>query len=397
VSTSVHDDNEARIAALNRAHPTETVNAAVLDQKLRRRGRVLHAVRQTDDVAAQLEKFLSGEIDGPFTVANLGRLAGGASKEQFAFDLTREGPDGARTERLVLRLNPPASVVETSRRREFEVLQALHGLLPVPQPHWVIADYEPFGEHAIICGFVSGVAAPTTGGGGPSGLGTAYGEYAGPLGEQFVDYLATLHALDVDTLELPSFDRPRIGTTDAADWRVALWDRVWAEDTYEAHPTITLTREWLWANRPPLDKVSLVHGDYRNGNFLFHESDLRITSILDWELAYLGDRHHDLAYLMLIGWGHDDASGKYLCSGLIDADSLIARYEAASGLSVDPVRLRYYTVLNMYWAMVACSATATRVAQEQMTHLDVMMPFVTGLGMFLANELNKILGEDAAL
>jgi hypothetical protein len=43
--------------------------------------------------------------------------------------------------------------------------------------------------------------------------------------------------------------------------------------------------------------------------------------------------------------------------------------------------------------MVACSATATRVAAEQMTHLDVMMPFVTGLGMFFANELNKILAE----
>jgi aminoglycoside phosphotransferase (APT) family kinase protein len=396
VTATVDENVEERIVALNQAHPTETVNAAVLDQKLRRRGHVLHAVRQTDDVTAQVEKFLADRIDGPFTITNLGRLAGGASKEQFAFDLTRVDNDSP-TERLVLRLNPPASVVETSRRREFEVLQALHGIVPVPPAHWVIEDHEPFGEQAIICGFVPGVAAPTTGGGGPSGLGTAYAECAGPLGSQFVDHLATLHALDVDTLDLPSFDRPRIGTTDAADWRVALWDRVWAEDTYEAHPTITLTREWLWANRPLLDKVSLVHGDYRNGNFLFDESDLRITAVLDWELAYLGDRHHDLAYLMLVGWGHDDASGKYLCSGLIDADSLIARYEAASGLTVDPVRLKYYTVLNMYWAMVACSASATRVAQEQMTHLDVMMPFVTGLGMFFANELNKILGEDAAL
>jgi aminoglycoside phosphotransferase (APT) family kinase protein len=154
-----------------------------------------------------------------------------------------------------------------------------------------------------------------------------------------------------------------------------------------------VTREWLWANRPELDKVSLVHADYRNGNFLFDEDTLEITAILDWELAYLGDRHHDLAYAMLVGWGHDDASGKYLCSGLIDADSLIARYEAKSGLTVDPVKLKYYTVLNMYWAFVACSATSTRVAQEQMTHLDVMMPFVTGLGMFFSNELNKILAE----
>jgi aminoglycoside phosphotransferase (APT) family kinase protein len=387
------DDLEARIASLNERHKTERANAAVLDEKLRRRGNVQHAPRNLPDVAAQLEKFLGATLDGPFTVSGLGRLAGGASKEQFAFDLTWTEGGTPRNERLVLRLNPPASVVETSRRREFELLNALHGAIPVPKAYWAITDYEPFGEHGMICGFLPGVAAPTKGGGGPSGLGTAYGEYAPRLGEQFVDHLATLHALDPEALDLPSFDRPRVGSTDAADWRVALWDRIWEEDTYESHPTITLTREWLWANRPELDKVSLVHADYRNGNFLFDEDTLEITAILDWELAYLGDRHHDLAYAMLVGWGHDDASGKYLCSGLIDADSLIARYEAKSGLTVDPVKLEYYTVLNMYWAFVACSATSTRVAQEQMTHLDVMMPFVTGLGMFFSNELNKILAE----
>ena len=384
---------EARIAALNAAHPTEAANAAVLDEKLRRRGQVTHTIRNLPDVAAQLEKFLAGALNGPFTISGLGRLAGGASKEQFAFDLDWTDGGRARRERLVLRLNPPASVVETSRRREFEVWAAVAGVLPAPEPYWVVDDLEPFGERGLICGFLSGVAAPTKGAGGPSGLGTAYGELAPRLGPQFVDHLAALHALDTDSLDLPSFDRPRPGTTDAVDARLALWDRVWAEDTFEAHPTITLTREWLWAHRPAVDRVSLVHGDYRNGNFLFDEDSAQITAILDWELAYLGDRHHDLAYLMLVGWGHDDSSGKYLCSGLLDAETLLARYESASGLAVDPDRLKYYTVLNMYWAMVACSATATRVAHEQMTHLDVMMPFVTGLGMFFSHELNKILAE----
>jgi len=391
--TAIAGDLEARIASLNSSHPTERVNAAVLDEKLRRRGQVVHATRNLPDVAAQLEKFLASVLGGPFTVSGLGRLAGGASKEQFAFDLAWTEGGTARAERLVLRLNPPASVVETSRQREFEVLNALRGIVPVPKAFWAITDYEPFGEHGMVVGFLPGVAAPTKGGGGPSGLGTAYGDYAQRLGEQFVDHLAALHRVETETLALPSFDRPRVGTTDAADWRIALWDRIWDEDTYEAHPTITLTREWLWANRPTLDKVSLIHADYRNGNFLFDEDTLEITALLDWELAYLGDRHHDLAYAMLVGWGHDDASGKYLCSGLIDQEAFIARYEAASGLTVDPVKLKYYTVLNMYWAFVACSATSTRVAQEQMTHLDVMMPFVTGLGMFFSNELNKILAE----
>jgi len=184
---------------------------------------------------------------------------------------------------------------------------------------------------------------------------------------------------------------PEEGTTQALDWRLAHWDRVWAEDAFEPHPAITLARQWLWDRRPAVDRISIVHGDYRNGNFLFDEDRAEITAILDWELGYLGDRHHDLAYLMLVGWGHDDGQGRYLCSGLLDAESIVARYEQASGLAVDPARLEYYTVLNMYWATVACSGTAPRIADDGMTHLDVMMPFVSGLGAFFIAELTKVL------
>ena len=59
----------------------------------------------------------------------------------------------------------------------------------------------------------------------------------------------------------------------------------------------------------------------------------------------------------------------------------------------DPARLEYYTVLNMYWATIACSGTAPRIADDGMTHLDVMMPFVSGLGAFFIGELTKVLTE----
>ncbi|MGQ0623447.1 MAG: phosphotransferase family protein [Sporichthyaceae bacterium] len=387
-------DVEARIAAMRTRYPTERSNAAVLDAKLRRRGNVTHAARTLSDVAAQLEKFLSTVLAEPFSVSGLGQLAGGASKEQFAFDLeyTPAGGAGAgqaRRERMVLRLNPPANVIAAHGEREYQALRALHGIIPVPAAHWVITDYAHFGEPGLICEFVAGVAAPTKGNAGPTGIGTAYGELAPTLGPQFIDHLATLHALDPGRLDLSSFDVPAPGTTEAVDWRLALWDRVWAEDTFEPHPALTLTREWLWANRPVVDRVSLLHGDYRNGNFLFDEDAGQITALLDWEMAYLGDRHHDLGYLMMAGWGHEDSSGNYLCAGLLEREAIIARYEQASGLSVDPVRLEYYTVLNLYWAAVACCSTAIRNMHEGMTHLDVMMPFVSGLGAMFLHELTK--------
>ncbi|MGQ0629612.1 MAG: phosphotransferase family protein [Sporichthyaceae bacterium] len=394
MSVPLDNDVESRIAAMHARYPTERSNAAILDAKMRRRGNVTHATRALSEVAAQLEKFLASVLEGPFTVSGLGQLAGGASKEQFAFDLEWTPASGdkagqTRRERMVLRLNPPANVIAAHGEREFQALRALAGVVPVPSAYWVITDHTHFGEAGLICGFVTGVASPTKGAAGPTGIGTAYGDLAPALGPQFVDHLAALHSMSLDGLDLSSFDRPTAGTTEAVDWRLALWDRVWAEDTFEPHPILTLTREWLWANRPVVDHVSLIHGDYRNGNFLFDEDAGQITAILDWEMAYLGDRHHDLGYLMMAGWGHDNGDGTYLCAGLLDRESIIARYEQASGLSVDPVRLEYYMVLNLYWAAVACCSTSIRNMHEGMTHLDVMMPFVSGLGAMFLNELTK--------
>ncbi|MHB8690993.1 MAG: phosphotransferase family protein [Solirubrobacteraceae bacterium] len=184
------------------------------------------------------------------------------------------------------------------------------------------------------CGVASPAGAPKT----SSGLGCTYGPRLRPrLAEQFVRHLAELHRFAWSSYELAAFDRPQAGTTEAVDWRLAACDQAWADDAFEPHPTMILTREWLWAHRPVVDHVSPVHGDYRNGNFLFDEERAQITAILDWELTYLGDRHHDLAYAMTPGWGERDAeTGEFYCSALVTREQLIEDYERISGLPVDP-------------------------------------------------------------
>ena len=378
------------------AHPLEPAVAEILDRKMARRGVVVHDPPVLGVVHDRLSRFLGTRIDGGFTVENLDRLAGGASKEQFVFDLDRSRDGARRHDRMVLRMDPPASMVETSRAREFEVLRALAGALPVPEVFWVTEDPADLGAPAMICGWVDGVAGPAEGAKTASGLGTTYGPRLRPvLAEQFVRYLARLHRFDWRGHDLSSFVRPRPGTTDALDWRLAATDRAWDEDRFEPHPTVMLTREWLWRNRPPVDHVSLVHGDYRNGNFLFDESDGRITALLDWELTYLGDRHHDLAYAMMEGWGQrDEATGEFYCSALVTRDAFVDDYQRISGLPVDPARLDYYLVLNMYWAVVALVATGPRNAAERMTHLDVMQNFLSGLGAYNIDLLNAVVGTE---
>ena len=376
-------------------NPVEATVASALEGKMARRGSVVHESPGVSLIQERLDAFLTRRIDGAFTVSGLGRLPGGASKEQFRFTLDWS-PDGTpQQDRMVLRMDPPASMVETTRSREFEVLRALAGVIPVPRVFWVAEDPAELGAPAMICGWIDGVASPAEGSTTASGLGQTYGPRLRPrLAEQFVDHLADLHRLDWSGLELPSLDRPAANTPQAVEWRLASWDRAWAQDAFEAHPTIMLARQWLWAHRPPVDHLSIVHGDYRNGNFLLDEDTGEITAVLDWELTYLGDRHHDLAYAMMEGWGQrDEDTGVFYCSALISREAMIERYQQRSGLAVDPERLHYYTVLNLYWAAVALIATGPRNAHERMTHLDVMQNFLSGLGAAFIDDLNDLVTE----
>ncbi len=384
---------EARIAELRALHPVERNLDQRLSDKLRRRmrGESGSGGLSLTDTHTRLEKFLANRIDGAFTVRDVARLAGGGSNEAYSFVLDLDNG----TERMVLRVKAPGAICETEVQREFQLLQAVHRVVPAPEPHWATTDRGPFGEPAFICGFVPGVAAPTRDIPRATGLGTAYGtRLREMLAPQFVSHLARLHAHDWSEDDLSGFGIPRPQTTDAIDWRLGLWDRVWDEDSLEPHPTVLLTQQWLHERRPAVDHVSLLHGDYRNGNFLFEEETGRITGILDWELGYLGDRHSDLSYAMLPGWGHPNEAGTYLNSGLIDTETFIAEYERISGLHVDRERLEYYLVLNLYWAVVALIGTGVRNAEARMTQLDVMYNFISGLGGYFIGELNRVLAKD---
>jgi hypothetical protein len=69
---------------------------------------------------------------------------------------------------------------------------------------------------------------------------------------------------------------------------------------------------------PALDHISIVHGDYRTGNFLFTEHNNRISALLDWEMGHLGDRHLDLAWATNPTLGHMAEDGKtFLCGGFL--------------------------------------------------------------------------------
>jgi aminoglycoside phosphotransferase (APT) family kinase protein len=315
----------------------------------------------------------------------------------MAFVLEWDGPDGRTSTPMVLRMEPPASIVETSRRREFEILQAMRGVVPVPPCYWVDAEAQFLPYPGLIYGFAEGTTKPST---RPSqqvtGIGTNFGPELRPiLARQFVDGLAAIHTVSADRIAaLTAFEPATVGSADSILRQINWWRRVWEEDRPEAVPLVEVAANWLIANARPLDHVSVVHGDYRAGNFLYSEETQKVTAWLDWELAVLGDRHQDLSWTTGGHFGHFAEDGTtFLASGLIPAEDLFEQYEKASGLPVDRERIRYFRVFNDFMSSVHMLATAHRTALHGKTHQDVVVAWLAMIGNVVAGGLRDTLEE----
>lgn len=388
---------EAFIDELRHRFPTERETDELLTRKMRRRAGPPYRQVTLDEMVGWLNAMLAECIQGPFQVRDPRWLTGGASKVQIAFELSWTAPErGPQRDRLVVRMDPSEASNTTSRVREVELLAAFQGLLPVPTVFWLDREARWFPEPAIVYTFVPGVAKPRNAGAGQVvGLGTNFGpQLREQLAPQFLRHLATIHTADVGSMRFTSMDTPPTGTTDCARWQLNRARRVWEEDRGEDFPLMDVAANWLERTLPRLDRVSVVHGDYRSGNFLFDESDGRITAWLDWERGHLGDRHRDLAWMTQREKGHLAEDGKtYLVCGLIPLEAFYQRYQEASGLTVDFERLRWYQVLNCFQVITTTMATMYRVAKLGKSHQDILLARLKAIAPVGAHELAELLEE----
>ncbi|MBV1931644.1 MAG: phosphotransferase family protein [Porticoccaceae bacterium] len=386
------------IESIRATYPVEKTLDDVLTQKLV--NRTQSGAHKTDfsELEAHLisyVKLVTGQNDT--VLENLKRLTGGASKEQFTFDLTwnrtaGENPTGEReTRKLILRMDPAESVVETHRLREAQVLRAMWGEVPVPEIFWVDHTPESLGHPFLIAAFLEGTVQPE-GGDKPTGLGMVFEpDLREALKDQFIHHLAAIHTVDWPNKDLSAFDAPTPGTTEANQWSLGLWERIWQEDTLEAHPIMEQAAVWLKENMPVVDKPVIVHGDYRSGNFMYDDNE-QINAILDWELCHLGDFHEDLAYNRCKMLGTPDGEGGVRCSGLAYFDEFVEKYEALTGYKVNYDLLTWYDIFTHY-KVGSISCTSVRVAHGRKTHLDAMMNMIGGLGFIGTSELQKLLDK----
>lgn len=139
--------------------------------------------------------------------------------------------------------------------------------------------------------------------------------------------------------------------------------------------------------------LALVHGDYRTGNYLFDECTYRVTAVLDWELAHIGDPHEDLAWCVQRMYSTVDENGNRLVIGLMTREDLIARFQQLSGHLVDPETLHFYKVLCAYKSLVATLASSVRAARDRQSHQDVLLTWLASCGYLFAADIITMIEE----
>ena len=147
----------------------------------------------------------------------------------------------------------------------------------------------------------------------------------------FMANLAALHGFDTRQIDLDGGGNGRI--IDHVKRDVAIW-RAMYEEVGKPDPLLDLAFGWLDAQMPDPDgPVVLVHGDAGPGNFLFDHD--KLTALIDWEFAHLGDPLEDIAWFSM----------RCVMEPVPDYFAALEIYERAAGQMIDRARLRYHRVL----------------------------------------------------
>jgi aminoglycoside phosphotransferase (APT) family kinase protein len=367
----------------------------VLDAKRARTGSGPYVLLTEDQVVERITALALASGIEAATVSNVRRMAGGASKEHFSFELLAGGQP---PERLVLRMDPLESIVETCRYREAEVFAAVRAVVPTPTTRFLDGGGTHLGQPGIVTPFIAGVTKPPTSGAGVTGVGTTLSpQWREKITGQFVGNLARLHAFDWKKAQLPHFQAPTAHPAQAALWQVNWWNRVWRDDYFDPYPLMTLAQRWMRGRLPETDDLVLLHGDYRIGNFLFDPESGEFNAILDWELAHIGDFHEDLGWFTQRLFAVIDENGVMRCGDLMTKDELIASYEAATGRMVNRRTLAFYELLSAYKAAAVNLATGPAAAMRGNNHQDVLLAWMVPIGHTNLSDIARIMHEEDSL
>lgn len=299
-------------------------------------------------------------------ISNVFRIPGGASRETWMFDAAWEADGHSHTGAFVLRKDPPASLLTTERELEYSFYRAFEdSAVPVPRMRWLENGSTALGAPFFIMDRILGCDSNAN-----RIQEAEYTPVRDALARRMYEILTEIHAFNWRGTEIERVvDPPAPGEC----WKRELdhWERVINENELSPQPIARAAIRWLRANPPPPpQRVTVVHADYRVGNFLYTPDG--IHGIVDWEMAHLGDPLEDLAWSFMEAWEWTRDGRK---GGIIWAEDAIRVYEEASGTKVDREALHWWDVFGSVKGQ-AIWLTGARSFQDGKT-AELMMPFTS--------------------
>jgi aminoglycoside phosphotransferase (APT) family kinase protein len=292
----------------------------------------------------------------------------GEGHSNVTFAVRRDGVE------VVLR-RPPRGPLPPSAHdvlREARVLAALDGRARVPTVLAVCDDTDVIGAPFYVMDRVDGHVVTSE---MPAALDTP--QERRRMGEELVDALVEVHAVDWRAAGLEGFGKP----TGYLERQLRRFLGLWEHNRTREIPAVESVGEWLRANLPESGPATIVHGDYRLGNTMFGPAaPARLVAIFDWEMATIGDPLADLGYLCTLWVDRRDPTGNMFelssvtrAEGFPLREELIDRYEERSGRSMTDIR--WYRTLALWKSIVFMEGNYRRAIEGSTDD-----PYLKGFG-----------------
>ncbi len=285
----------------------------------------------------QLEAWLKANVEGYKGPLEVQQFKGGQSNPTFKL-VTPE-------RKYVLRRKPPGKLLPSAHAvdREYRVIKALGQTdVPVAKAYALCEDDSVIGTAFYVMDCVEGRIF------WDQRLPELNRDERGQIFDAMNRTIAALHSVDYNAVGLSDFGK-------AGDYfarQIARWSKQYKASETEHIPAMEKLIEWLPANIPPGDEVSVVHGDYRMDNMIFHPTEPRVVAVLDWELSTLGHPLGDFTY-HLMSWrlAPDVFRGiqgvDFAALGIPDEAEYCRRYCQRTGRDGIP-HLEFYMAYNMF-------------------------------------------------
>jgi aminoglycoside phosphotransferase (APT) family kinase protein len=313
-----------------------------------------------DELRQRIAAHLTAHTGGSVEVRALAPLGGGACTDLWLVEARLESGE---TPRLVLRSDPRTTLPGSlDRAGELAVVEASRRAgVSTPQGRFYGRGLVRDDAGAYFLDFVDGDTIGRRVTSSPQ-LEGARALLPMQLGRE----LARIHSVTpaVEPELFAKSRRPFDGDARELDPVAALLDfvRGMLEALDEPRPALELALRWLEERRPRRSEVTLVHGDFRTGNFIVGEEGLR--AILDWEFARFGTPAEDLAWIQVRDWrfGRLDRP----VGGFAAREPFYRAYQEASGRLIDTDEVRWWEILgNVRWALGCLSQGARYLAGDR--------------------------------